>query len=43
MKGEPAIVAEHVLATDGRVVVGVRTADGRNLRATFREAFIVAS
>lgn len=40
-KGEPAVVSELVLAGDGRVWVGARTPDGRVLRATFYEAFVL--
>ena len=40
VRGEFVVVSEHVLAKDGLVYIGARTADGRVLRASFREAFV---
>jgi hypothetical protein len=40
VRGESAVITEHVLAKDGLVYIGARTADGRVLRASFREAFV---
>ena len=40
VRGESAVVSEHVLAKNGRVYIGARTPDGRVLRASFQEAFV---